>query len=173
MLTYEISFVVIPVIYCLAWIDRLSFKDFVKKTIPYTILISIYAIITLILRHKFSSAIYDGTSFGNISQIPSTFIQQTIATLPLNSLLFDNPNRYHIAFSKIIVSSLILVLISISAFLKLFPSITLDKEAIKKINAVGLCFLLVPALMISCSFKYQNWLFSSRIGFGYLPIYMQ
>lgn len=175
LLTYEIGIAVFFAILCLEWLQKKSLKDFLINISGYLAITATYSIATLALRYCINSTVsYNGVMLGELRKMPSTFIKQLLATLPLNSL-------YHFLFSDLIFDAgkltksnnqnifLAILPISLFCFYRLLIRLEIDRQSVKKLVIIACCCLFIPALVISFIGKYQFWL--SRVPYGYLPQY--
>ncbi len=183
LLTYEIAIAVFFAILCLEWIQKKSLKDFLINISGYLAITATYSIATLALRYCINPTVsYDGVMLGELRKMPSTFIKQLLATLPLNSL-------YHFLFSDLIFDAgkltksnnqnifLAILPISLFCFYRLLIRLEIDRQSVKKLVIIACCCLFIPALIISFIGKYQFWLSTVPYGYlpqyGYLPLYLQ
>ena len=183
LLTYEIAIAVFFAILCLEWIQKKSLKDFLINISGYLAITATYSIATLALRYCINPTVsYDGVMLGELRKMPSTFIKQLLATLPLNSL-------YHFLFSDLIFDAgkltksnnqnifLAILPISLFCFYRLLIRLEIDRQSVKKLVIIACCCLFIPALVISFIGKYQFWLSTVPYGYlpqyGYLPLYLQ
>ncbi len=183
LLTYEIAIAVFFAILCLEWIQKKSLKDFLINISGYLAITATYSIATLALRYCINPTVsYDGVMLGELRKMPSTFIKQLLATLPLNSL-------YHFLFSDLIFDAgkltksnnqnifLAILPISLFCFYRLLIRLEIDRRSVKKLVIIACCCLFIPALVISFIGKYQFWLSIVPYGYlpqyGYLPLYLQ
>ena len=153
------------------WYIFLS-RRFWFKTFPYCLLVGIWSLFFLVLRFGAKNS-YNGVQFGNFAEIPGTFAWQVLATLPLNSFLFERVADYSVTSEVNYYWALLLFPISFIALYRLLPLCSLSYEKCKTLNIIGFIFLLIPAAMISWIGKYQSWIFSFKLGYGYTPLYMQ
>lgn len=151
-------------------------KTFMKNSLPFVVLPVLLAIIVVSLRHFYPSN-YTGTvpSF-DLSRILLTFFKQVFASFPMSYFMFyfkkDISYDYSFIYKHYIPH--ILLLISVSGIFAhyLFKKISEENRRIYSnyhILAIGVMFLLVPALLISLSQKYQEEL---TWGIGYIPVYI-
>jgi len=173
LLTYEIGIAVFFAILCLEWLQKKSLKDFLINISGYLAITATYSIATLALRYCINPTIsYDGVMLGELKKVPSTFIKQLLATLPLNA--FNHFLSGDLKFTKSNNHNIFLVILPISlfCFYRLLIRLEIERQSVKKLVIIACCCFFIPALIISFIGKYQIWL-SGGISYGYLPLYLQ
>ncbi|WP_019635697.1 LamG-like jellyroll fold domain-containing protein [Paenibacillus fonticola] len=180
-LMYEITYtfillhMIIIVYYSPKW--RSGVKQYIKKIIPFVVVILIVGGISFALRLNKNSGLVNGTYDVNFSvgKYFYTLIKQTYAAFPLSHLTFNSSmlsNLKDVDLKLLIIPILFIICINVilfSIFLKNHSLKSVLDQKSKHLLLIGVAFLILPSLLISLSPKYQNeivW------GYGYLPVYI-
>lgn len=165
LMFYEITYILFPIIIFLSFIQKKDIKYIFKKSFPFVLLSILFILISFyVLAISKTNTHYPGSTINlNFSLIFSTFIKQLYSSIPgiyffynQTPFKFINKLDYFYIFS-----------IFIATF------ILLKKTKIKKIENIlvlGLLLLVIPAIPIALSLKYQQEL---RFSIGYLPVFIE
>jgi hypothetical protein len=143
-----------------------------RKATPFLVALSLAVVVNLLARTLKGSAAagYDGIALSHdIRATASTLANQIFASLPLSYLIADPSNLFretkNLPFSFLIITPVIMFA---AIYWQLTAKITTTNH--RKLPLIGIILLLLPALLISLSIKYQN---ESRLGLGYVQNYIQ
>lgn len=165
LMFYEITYILFPIIILISFIEKNNFKHACKKSLPYILSSILFILIYFyVLGLSKSVSHYPGSTISlNFPLIFQTFIKQIISSIP-GIYYFYNKTSF-IFINKI--DYLYISLISILTFTLLLK---IKIKNIKYVSLLGLLLLIIPAIPISISLKYQQEL---KFGIGYLPVFIQ
>lgn len=165
LMFYEITYILFPIIILISFIQKKDIKYIFKKSFPYVLLSILFVLISFcVLTISKTNTHYPGSTINlNFDLIFSTLIKQIYSSFPGTYFFYNqtpfkfiNKLDYFYVFSIFTVTFILLI-----------------KTKIKKIEnlfVLGFLLLVIPAIPIAFSLKYQQEL---RFGIGYLPVFIQ
>ena len=173
LLTYEISFAFILLFLVIPFFYGKG-RRVILSMLPYILVTIVILGFTFYLRAAAPNPTYAGISFSwDAYGIMKAFLSQLSAAIPLSYWLLATPD-FMIYNAKVMLLNITMVDILLSLLmgtalllaLRYLPS----KKAEGKVLLVGLMLWILPATILSLSFRYQTEL---SPGVGYLPVYVQ
>lgn len=189
LLTYEVCFPFLAMIFLLIWNDRKSFFKAVRDALPFIGVTVLLLGAVYLVRNLFFRVEYPGVAFSlEPARILRAALTQLGAGLPLSfytahyqAAVMDNAypansfmNYDFLSLLKAIRLSDILIVVTAFYILKKifrYPLVS-GPEASKKpvLLILGFSFAVLPMITVAMSERYQGQLMP---GLGYLPVYMQ
>lgn len=178
--SYELSFLLLPAYFLLIFGAGRRFRESATIATPFLLSALIAAALNLLALFVWKdplSAGYAGTKLGLISSVLKTFFIQSSATLPL-SYYFGNPSKFFDPDLSALLSQVSLLpgLFAVVVTFAMFHLTTnLDMRSItgRAFSLTGLIFLVLPALFVALSEKYQQDLIRYGFGMAYIQVYIQ
>lgn len=175
---YEISVPLALLIFILIFDHFKNLKLSLRRYLPFIYSIFISIIINLVVRFAVNKE-YSGITFNfNLVLIVKTLFMQSFSSIPL-SYYINNPahlfnHNILYVFRNIKSTDMMSVVIFNVIYWSLMKKIDFNMINWHKILLLGVSLVVLPALPISLSAKYQqelNWY--GGWGVGYLPVYIQ
>jgi hypothetical protein len=179
LLTYEVGITTFLPILLLAWTNKTSNRNFIIKITPYILVTALYLGLCLVLR-TYQPPGYGGVQLGTLSKFWNGFFAQLTSPLPLSywilepsrwphfSLAFKNFWVHHNTFQLILFFAFFFITARIISHL--LHQFRLTQKQRENTFIGGICFTLIPAILMGLSSRYQAEL---HLGYGYLPVYIQ
>ena len=187
LLTYEVCFPFLAMICVLIWVNRGSFKQAVRESLPFVGVTLLMVIAVIVVRSRFLERTYAGVAFSlDPARIVQAAWRQFIAGLPLSyySAGYQAAVMDHVypaaefmnydfgSFLRSVqLSDVLIVLIALAVMNRIRAvdwGVWKDKR--HELLVLGVSFAVLPIITIAVSERYQGQLMP---GLGYLPVYMQ
>lgn len=169
ILTYEIAYPFLIFIILIIYYSQKNSHNKIKLIIPFFILSLLGISIPILLRLYYGvPLIGNDQSYvlnPNMFAISSTLMKQVTASFPLSYFIFD-PSKIFSDFKPVKLYSILLFVLLFILYKHLFENI---KPMPPRIGIIGLFLLVLPAVVISLSSRYQA---SVVWGIGYIPVYI-
>lgn len=175
---YEISVPLSLLLFILIFDHNKKIKTSLKMSLPFICSNAIVVFIDLFVRFLVPKG-YSGTIINlNALLIIKTLIMQIYASIPLSYYVSNSSNLFNhnilILFKNVRSKDLLVILIFNILFIISIRKININELKWKKILSLGLSLLILPAVPIALSAKYQQEIiWFGGWGIGYIPVYIQ
>ncbi len=177
---YEVSILLAPLfLIIVASQPHARIKNTMKTVLPYAISVMVALGAMFTARHFQApdAAGYSGLTINmERGRVLKTFLRQLFASLPL-SYYAGNPSRlFRRGFSTLVGNvawqDMLVLGLFIASYLALVGKL-IGAHRIGILFYLGSALMVLPALVVSVSLKYQEELWSYGVGMGYVPVYIQ
>jgi len=175
---YEISVPLTLLLFILIFEHYKNLKKSFKKSLPFIYSLTIAILINFLVRFTVNKE-YSGITFNlNVFLIIKTLFMQIYSSMPLSYYISNSSHLFNhnvlSLFKDINSTDLMLIIVFNVLYWFLIEKVNVDRVNWGIFLLLGIGLLILPALPISVSAKYQqelNWY--GGLGTGYIPVYIQ
>jgi hypothetical protein len=177
---YEVSILLLPLFLIIViGQGHTRVKDALVKIAPYVVSVVVALMAMFAVRQLKSPAAagYPGIAFSlEPARVFKTFLLQLFASWPLSYYAGNPSHLFHrglgVFAANVAWQDIAVVVLFITLYLTLIGELT-GAERLPVVFLLGSGFMVLPAMLISVSVKYQAELRSFGPGMGYVPVYIQ
>jgi hypothetical protein len=178
--SYEVCILLLPlflIIICAR--NHAGARNTIKSFMPYALSV-IVALMAIFLARQLKDAAaarYAGIAFSlGPRRVVRTFFLQLYAALPLSYYTGNPSNLFHHTLPSFLAgirwSDALVLVLGLALYLASAAKLR-DAQRIAYLFYLGAALMVIPAMPIAFSLKYQESLRSYGAGMGYVPVYLQ